>query len=76
MRAGTATPPTAASMGSAAWRGLRSWPIVISYLSSMPTSMKKMAMRKSLMNASSDMVNVSTPTPSVTGASRISSTTS
>ena len=46
------TPPTAARMGSAAWRGTLSCPTVISYLSSMPTSRKKIAIKKSFTNSS------------------------
>ena len=67
MSAGTHTPPTAASMGSMAWRGRRSWPTVISYLSSMPTSRKKTAMRKSLTNCSTVSETVSGPAPSSSG---------
>ena len=70
MMEGTATPPTAASMGSAAWRGRLSWPTVISYLSSMPTSRKKMAMRKSFTNCSSVSVADHEPMPSVTPVSK------
>ena len=46
------TPPTAASMGRAAWRGTLSCPTSISHLSSMPTSKKNRVMRPSFTKAS------------------------
>ena len=76
MSAGMQTPPTAASMGSAAWRGRRSWPTVVSYLSSMPTSRKKTAMRKSFTNCSTVSETSSRPTPTISGSSRMCSTPS
>ena len=71
-----ATPPTAASMGSAAWRGRRSWPTVISYLSSMPTKRKKIAMRKSLTSPSTEIDARMSPKPIVSGCMRKCSTAS
>ncbi len=68
--AGNATPPTAASMGSIAWRGLRSWPTVISYFSSMPTSRKNSAIRKSFTNPSNEIPATTGPIRSSSGVSR------
>lgn len=53
MTAGPAIPPSAASVGSIMRARLFSCPTVSSRLSSMPTSRKKMAMRKSLTNRTS-----------------------
>ena len=63
-------------MGSAACLGFLSCPTVISYLSSMPTSKKKMAMRKSLTKASMVIEKVAGPMPSERGAWSTSSITS
>ena len=52
---GASTPPTAATMGSSAWRMFVSSPTVSSYFTSRPTSRKKMAMKMSLMTCPSDM---------------------
>ena len=67
MAAGSTTPPTAASMGKSAWRGWRSSPTVISYFSSMPTSRKKIAMRKSFTKSSKVSENSQPPMAMVTG---------
>ena len=70
MQAGTTTPPTAASMGRSARRGFLSSPTHISYLSSMPTSKKKIAIRKSFTNASTEIDAVSAPALTLSGVSR------
>ena len=68
--AGTTTPPTAASMGSRAWRGRRSSPTVISYFSSIPTSRKKIAIKKSFTKSSTDIDAVKEPMPTWMGSVR------
>ena len=70
------TPPTAASMGRMAWRGRRSCPTVVSYLSSIPTSRKKTAMRKSFTKASTVSETANGPTPTSRGNASSRSTTS
>ena len=52
MRAGTITPPMAATAGRAAARGSRSSPVTSSRLISRPMTKKKMAIRASLIQAS------------------------
>ena len=74
IRAGAATPPQAARMGIMAWRGLVKTPAVSSYLSSMPTDRKKMAIKKSLIKPSTEMLAIKGPSVMARGCSRSSNT--
>jgi len=61
MTIGASTPPTAAMMGSSAWRMFVSSPAVISYLISRPTSRKNTAMKMSLMTSATGMDTIVPP---------------
>ena len=63
--AGPTIPPSAAAIGSAAWRGVASSPTRISRFISSPTTKKKIAIKPSLTQWSSDSLMAKLPTPRV-----------
>jgi hypothetical protein len=65
-RAGTAMPPNAATIATAARRGSRNSPPTISYLISRPTTKKKTAMRASLTQCRRSSARTNRPTSMVT----------
>ena len=58
---GAKTPPTAAMMGSSAWRMFVSSPTVSSYFTSKPTKRKNTAMNTSLITCASDISTTDSP---------------
>lgn len=69
--AGTTIPPSAAPAGTSAWRTDRSSPDTISRFSSRPTTRKKIAIRKSLIQRISGLLSAKPPAPAVNECCRI-----